>query len=372
MTQIRLRYKCKFIVVLSSAVNAAACFFLFCFIPKQIFINRVSKQLFTKRVLPDDQDIVYFKSGRAALRGFLASLKKINQKYKIIFLPDYICNVIYQAAENAGFSIYSYPTDNTFSPLWNKLILSIRGKSHPVVLLASMFGRVNSGQKQIQRILDSNPEAFIVADECQHLVTNSTIGTGKNMAILFSFNRKTIPGLMGGGICVNGNFSKFIKPDKLKKIRCAEINARLFFYSIRDVLLYIRLFLGKTIPFNIDAPVYDYSVGRHILYDTSPHEIAKLSLVQAWVCLRKLEAIERLRQKNYKVIFSTMQNILLCLYLPEQMRAAFVPITKQSLKTNLFRYVFIKRPYAVHKKPESAIKEIYCLINSIPLPLVSE
>jgi hypothetical protein len=371
MTQKRLRYEYKLVNMLWHVVDATACFFLFLFIPKQILIKRVSRELFNKRILPDDKDIVYFKSGRAALRGFLESLKHNNQKYQIIFLPDYICNVVYQAAENASFSIYSYKTNDDFSPVWNELLSSIRDKSHPVVLLASMFGRVNSSQKNIQRILDSNPDTFIVADECQHLVTNSAIGSGKNMVVLFSFNKKTIPGLMGGGVCVDGSFRKFIKPIKPKKLKSVEVNARLFFRFAKEILSYIHLFIGKSTLNHVDVSGYDYSVGRSIIYNTSPHEIAKLSVIRAWVCLRRLESIERLRQKNYKAIFTTMQEILLCPYLQGQMRAAYIPITKQSLEKNLFQFVFIKRPYAIHNKPQSAIKEIYCLMNSIPLRLVN-
>lgn len=347
------------------------CLFFFFFIPKQLFIKQVSRELVKNHVLPKDQHIVYYKSGRAALRGLLEALKNINQKYQNIFLPDYICNVVYQAAEAAGFSIHSYKTDDAFSPIWNELILSIRDKSHPVVLLASMFGKVNSCQNQIDKIFNSNPNAFIIADECQHLVTKSAIGSGKNMAVLFSFNRKTIPGLMGGGVCINEAFAKFIKPVKLKKLRGAEINSRLFFHLAKDILTYFHLIIGKSIHFHVDAPVYDYSVGRNILYDTSPHEIAKLSVIRAWICLRKLEGIERLRIKNYMVIFNTMQVILLFPNLPEQMRAAYIPITKQSVEKNIFQFVFIKRPYAIHRKPESTLKEIYCLMNSIPLRLVS-
>lgn len=372
MIQYRLSYKCGFMDVYWNVVNAAACFFLFFFIPKQFFIKQVCRKLVKNHVLPNGQHIVYYKSGRAALRGLLETLKKINPKYKIIFLPDYICNVVYQAAETAGFSIQSYKTDNTFSPIWRELIPSIRDKSHPVVLLASMFGRVNSCQKNIKIIFESNPEAFIVADECQHLVTKSTIGSGKNMAVIFSFNKKTIPGLMGGGVCVNGDLSKFIKPIKLKKLTSVKVNTRLFIHASKEILIYIHLYIGKSMFSNIDSPVYDYSIGGNILYDTSPQEIAKLSVIRAWVCLRKLKNIERLRQKNYKVILTSMKEILLCPNFPEQMRAAYIPINKKSLNRNLFHFVFIKRPYAIHKRPESAVKEIYCLMNSIPLRWANE
>lgn len=372
MIQYRLGYKCRFMDVYWNVVNAVACFYLFIFIPKQFFIKQVCRELVKKHLLPNGQQIVYYKSGRAALRGLLETLKSINPEYKIIFLPDYICNVVYQAAETAGFSIQSYKTDDTFSPIWRELIPSVRDKSHPVILLASMFGRVNSCQKNINIIFESNPEAFIVADECQHLVTNSTIGCAKNMAVIFSFNKKTIPGLMGGGVCVNGALSKLIKPIKLTKLKSVKVNARLFIHAIKELLIYIHLYIGKPMFSDIDTPIYDYSVGGNILYDTSPQEIAKLSVIRAWVCLRQLKNIERLRQKNYKAILTSMKEMLLCPNLPEQMRAAYIPIQKKSLKRIFFQFVFIKRPYAIHKRPESAEKEIYCLMNSIPLRWVNE
>jgi len=369
MNQNFLRYKCNISDLFWQGTNAFVCLFLFLLIPKSFFKKQLSKKLFNNNLLPRGQEIIYYKSGRAAISGTLTTLKNIKPNYRKILLPDYICDVVYKASENAGFLIESYKTNDSFSPLWNELLFLIQGNSNVVVLLASMFGRVNTDQKHIDEIFNSNPNTFIIADECQHLVSRPFIKYRPNMAIIFSFNKKTIPGLMGGGVCISNSFSMHIKPNKLKIIKGTELNGRLFLHLIKEILLYFRLFLGKPIPFNIDSPKYEYSEFKNILYDCTPHEIAKISLIKGWVLFRQINKIEQLRLNNYKIILRKMKTVLMRPNMLDQNRSVFIPLKKNSLKINWSQFVFIKKPYALINEHESTEKEIYCLKNSISLPM---
>lgn len=366
MKRATLRYDLNWKSLAALLFHATVTFLYCILLSRRYLINSISKILLG-RVFLQWRHTVYFKSGRAALCGLMAGLKRANPEHKIVFIPDYICNVVYQAAENAGFTVRSYTTDNHFSPVWEELLDSIKGQTYPVVLLASMFGTVNATQSRIRSIRHTNPSAFIIADECQHLVSNSPVGFDANMAIVFSFNKKTIYGLMGGGVCVNPNLTPLVCPLKSGVMERLEINARLSLHLFKELLIYTRIWLNKPIFYQNDTLTYEYSHGMNILYDTRPKEIAKISLVRAWLELRKMHTTEKLRKNNLHTIMQIMPGALLNQRLARLEDAAYVPVRINTANEFIFRQVFLKRPYAIHKNPDRAIKNVFCIVNSIPL-----
>jgi len=329
---------------------------------------RIARQLLTS-FYPAWKGIVFFKSGRAALRGFLCGLRKFNSRYNVIFLPDYICNVVYQASEEAGFFIRTYRTDHAFRPVWGELLSTLHEESHPIVLLASILGAVNSNQEDIQRIKKWNSEAFIILDECQNLTSTSKISFDRKMAVLFSFNKKSVPGLMGGGVCIGDELREYIKPIHLSRKELYEIYFRLLFHMAKDTLVYLMIFLGFNEFQNRELNVYEYSVGRNILYDTRPHEASILSLATAYIELKSLSEHEKIRLRNYQYItklydYSFFHHMSFTSNTP-----LYIPVSRDWAFSNDAKFFMIKRPYAKHKDHLTTMKMVYCINNSLPIPL---
>lgn len=147
-----------------------------------------------------DEEVFLFKSGRAALRGLMEGLKSADSARRAAFVPDYVCNVVGGACRAAGFTVVEYPTDERCLPDWPALEDRIRRETAPVVVWCSLFGSVPALAPEAAALERANPRAFFVADECQHLVPDSPVKPRSNRAVVFSFNDKTCPGVMGGGI----------------------------------------------------------------------------------------------------------------------------------------------------------------------------
>ena len=342
---------------------------LLCFIIPKNWLKKKVTHILAREVFPRYRSVIYFKSGRAALRGLLQGLNKLDHLNRIILLPDYICNVVYQTAESAGYEIITYQTDDDLKPVWDDLIHMLHNYTSPVVLLASLFGTVNAIQANINTIRRSNKSAFIIADECQFLVRNSPIGCDENMAIIFSFNKKTLPGVMGGGVFVrNPDLYQVIVAAPTPLLSSIELDLRLIFHLLREIFIYIKITLQNEQIHDFYVKAYEYSESKGIVYDTQPHEIAKVSLVRAWLELKNLQKYEHIRLINYQTIKEEFVEILEKPKLSYQMLAPNIPIKRTTLSCALGAYVFIKKPYAMHNNRKKANREIYCLMNSCPLP----
>ena len=342
-------------------------FFCFLFVPKNKLRFEVKIFLINK-VFIGWEHIILFKSGRSALRRLLEGLQEYDKRYCKIYLPDYICNVVYDASEKAGFIIKPYHIKNNFEPNWDELIDNIRNEFFPVVVLASFFGAVNCNQSIINKLVGANKDVFIIADECQNLTMNSNVGHHEKMAVLFSFNKKTLPGLMGGGICLNEYLIDYIKKGKLKIKDSVLLNGRLSYHFIKEIIGAAFLNKEKREFKTCDSrELYDYSYPSNVVYDYNPNDIAKLSLSRAHVELKNLNKINRILFENFKLLKENFPESLF--YDPHSLipYIAYIPIERNYIEIDSFKCLPIKYPYAKHNEPRYTVRKVYCVMNNIPV-----
>lgn len=248
-----------------------------------------------------EADVVLYKSGRAALRGLMEGLRSACPERRTAFVPDYVCNVVGEACRAAGFAVAEYPTDDRCRPDWTALEECVRREPAPVVVLCSLFGSVPVLAPEAAALDQANPRTFIVADECQNLVPDSPVKPRANRAVVFSFNDKTCPGVMGGGVVCSPDFGvtpAFARAPFARRVLCSVALAyRWVSGMLRDVLHALRLAVGRCPRYAVpDAPEYSTCLRPH--YDLAPEPIYRLSAARARVSLRSLEDYRRIRIAN--------------------------------------------------------------------------
>lgn len=252
-----------------------------------------------------EDEVFLYKSGRAALRGLLDGLKFADPARHTAFVPDYVCNVVGAACRAAGFAVAEYGTDAQGRPDWPALGAALRSEEAPVVVLCSLFGSVPALAPEAAELLQAQPRLFVVADECQNLVTASPVQPRANQAVVFSFNDKTCPGVMGGGaVCSrdSGVAPVFARaPFKRRAIGSVALAYRWISGGLRAGAHGIRLALGRSGAYAVSAaPEYSTCLAPH--YDLVPEPIYRLSAARARVSLRHLDEYRRLRLENARAL----------------------------------------------------------------------
>lgn len=252
---------------------------------------------------PDE--VFLYKSGRAALRGLLAGLKSADPARRTAFVPDYVCNVVGAAGRAAGFAVAEYATDAQGRPEWAALGAALRSEEAPVLVLCSLFGAVPALAPEAAEILQAQPRLFVVADECQNLVPHSPVKPQANRAVVFSFNDKTCPGVMGGGVvCLRdaGVAPVFVRaPFRRRAICSVALAYRWTSGGLRAVAHGIRLALGRSNAYAAaEAPEFSTCLAPH--YDLVPEPIYRLSAARARISLRHLDEYRRLRLENAQAL----------------------------------------------------------------------
>jgi glycosyltransferase involved in cell wall biosynthesis len=250
-------------------------------------------------------EVFLYKSGRAALRGLLEGLQSADPARRTAFVPDYVCNVVGAACRAAGFAVAEYATDERCLPDWRALEERVQGETAPVVVLCSLFGSVPAAAPEAEALERTNPRMFFVADECQNLVNASPVKPRANRAVVFSFNDKTCPGVMGGGVvCLSdsGEAPVFARaPFKRRAIGSVALAYRWMSGGLRAVGHGLRLALGRSGAYAAaEAPEFSTCLAPH--YDLVPEPIYRLSAARAWISLRHLDEYRRLRLENAQAL----------------------------------------------------------------------
>lgn len=248
-----------------------------------------------------ESEVFLYKSGRAALRGLLEGLRSACPERRMAFVPDYVCNVVGEACRAAGFAVTEYPTDDQCRPDWQTLEESVRREAAPVVVLCSLFGSVPALAPEAAALEQANPRTFIVADECQNLVPHSPVKPQARRAVVFSFNDKTCPGVMGGGVACSadsGVAPAFARAPLARRVLCSVALAyRWVSGMLRNTSQTVRLAPGKEPRYAApDAPEFSTCLRPH--YDLAPEPIYLLSAARARVSLRFLGEYRHLRIEN--------------------------------------------------------------------------
>ncbi|RKY06904.1 MAG: hypothetical protein DRP56_06600 [Planctomycetota bacterium] len=337
-------------------------------LPKSWILSRLRSFMSSRIYVAQADDIMLYKSGRAAICALMTSLKQ--QDRQIVFVPDYICNVVPKACEDAGFVVKEYPTDEFFVPMWDQLDQQLYEDEKTVLLICSLMGTSPVLASQLQQIEQSHPDLFVIADECQNLVENSPVTSKPNRAIVFSFNDKTCPGIMGGGVVCPPESSLSLEYHKMSFRRA--VKCFIFFTGsmakriIRDVRHIVKLALRRQLSYTVSLG-YEYSMCQSAHYDTQPESINRISAAYAWLNLKGFRQYAQVRQENCRVLslaagsdLPTLQEGFSFLTAP-----AFVPLSKECDVSKKYP-VPVKAPYAKHNNSNVCQRKQYSLKVNIP------
>lgn len=158
-----------------------------------LFKNRLNIQ---KISLP----IRFYFSGRVALYRMALACKKANT---LAILPDYICNVVPKAFQEAGIHISSYPTDQYFEPSIQAIQQIAKDQPSVLLCLAPIMGAEGGiawafspeGKRWRSQ---NNITLFIdLSQGISRLKQLKSSDLGQQIVLMASFNNKAFPSVMG-------------------------------------------------------------------------------------------------------------------------------------------------------------------------------
>lgn len=339
-------------------------------IPRRVCVGYVKFRIASYVYGCATSEVYLYKSGRSALVGLMEALRVASSKRRVAYVPDYVCNVVGEACRIAGFTTVIYPTDQQCIPDWKLLTDWVRNDVEPVVVLCSLFGSVPAQALEAETLGQSNPRVFIVADECQNLIPFSIVKPRSNWAVVFSFNDKSCPGIMGGGVvCLtdSGLIPIFQKGLLLRRVLCSVALVRQWLFRIGRVTTHIvHLACRRWRPITYQIPErFEFSNFIRPHYDLVPESIYKLSACRGCVSLLFLGSYHRIRIENA----ITLQTVLSDLQIGFDLAVAqsgppFLPVlSRKALLPDKFP-VPVKAPYGISDtEPIDRRRQIALKIN---------
>jgi hypothetical protein len=300
------------------------------------------------------KQLLFYKSGRSALAALFQTLKQPGRPTTIL-MPDYICNVVTAAAQAEGMVTQTYRTDSLFHPDLQDLTAKMEHDDVAFILFASIFGAQNNSSELIDWVFSQRPDLFIVLDECQNLISDVKLPAHSQVAVVLSFNNKTVEGVMGGVLCLFDdlplhepvNFGRIYWLHELKMWA-------MFLKQISRRVLNFYSHLRKRARY--PEPKLEYSRCVDLAYDVNVQAAAKLSLIRAWLGLRQMEFVEERRSQNYGVLKNFVENSQLgkVIETDKVQYAPFIPL--QSVDKRLFGRLPLKGPYTIHENPDCSYR----------------
>lgn len=107
-------------------------------------------------------DTYYYASGRTALYQILRSLGPQHTK---VWMPDWLCHTMLEAAEKAGFEVVFYELDSDFKATLGALDRS-GFRSGDVMLMVNYFG-LQDLTSTAKTVKEAYPDAIVIEDDVQ-------------------------------------------------------------------------------------------------------------------------------------------------------------------------------------------------------------
>lgn len=281
--------------------NIAAVFLIL--FPKKTIVRWIRRRIADRVFLCRPDQIHLYKSGRAALCALLSGIRNSEPERRIVFVPDYTCNVVVKACEAAGFDVKAYGTDQHGYPDWQSLEESLHSDEFALVIFCSMFGSMPVLDWRLSEMLQKHPEVMVIADECQNMMNWSPVGGVRipNGGIVFSFNDKTCPGALGGGYVIPDGLSAspvFEEGSARSRAICSMgVAVMSIRKSLRELMHILKLAAGFALTHRV-SPSPEFSYCRRAHYNLLPEKIYRQSAARALVSLLSMERYERIRMEN--------------------------------------------------------------------------
>jgi len=178
----------------------AASVFLLHFLPKQVLWNRLVRDL--------SVGLYTFQpcfSGRSALFSLASELRGHGESQRVALVPEYVCNVVPKAFSLAGYKILTYGTNAVLEAEWDEVAKLVVETKPRVLVGASIFG----SSALLFELEDPHKQAFLRSHKVQVVVDLAQdirlrhrlpMNCSDFVHAVLSFNDKSFPGAMGGGI----------------------------------------------------------------------------------------------------------------------------------------------------------------------------
>jgi len=331
-------------------------FVLYHFVPNRILLKKFEKMLMLKKMM-------FFPafSGRVAISKIAEKIKSGDKN--IALIPDYICNVVNMALEKSGYEILTYKTDQYFEPIYNNLVEILCSNDNINLLITANI----YGSSAFLEELDSdyfkniiiNKNIHVIVDLCQDITLLNKLpeNYGSNLSAVISFNDKSFPGVMGGGIITqvdipeSNNNLVFDKIFKLYYIffRKQLINVLNNYPSAKRAIKY------TLITYRENCREFDYSYCKNFPYLITDYNISKIQIILALIGFKNLSTIHDNKKniiRNYKKDIVKTKHFSTSPYL------VISSSNKLILKNK------IKKPYAIHNRPYESIHGSMFIIHN--------
>lgn len=143
-------------------------------------------------------------SGRTALVELASTLRK-EARAPIALYPDYICNIVPRALAEAGWKVEPYPTDQGLEGDWTTLLTRMKNGGVGLLIGASVFGSSGlldelADPQKLDQLRQLGVKIIIDLAQDIRLIHKLPQHGSDLVASIVSFNDKSFPGAMGGGI----------------------------------------------------------------------------------------------------------------------------------------------------------------------------
>lgn len=300
------------------------------FIPKKI----LKSMIISKLCIDSSLETKFFLSGRSAIKSIGDHLYKTKKNH--ILIPDYLCNVVQSSLEASKCQCSFYPLDENIEPNIDTLKKNIKSGQYSAIIIAPIFGSQCglswwSSSEAIKLV--TTYHITLIFDFCQDILLDKKFNMLKyypNSYIIYSFNDKSIPGIMGG-LVIGKNLYK-LNQEKI---------------SIKKLVLLRLLGVLKLKNYYIYNPIktdnkFDYSYCKKFPYLNESLPISNYQLVVTLIGLFYLKRYT----KNKKIL----RTLVKYKKLPESDTSSYIISTSNSL--NLKR----KNSYAIHHNPKKSIR----------------
>lgn len=337
--------------MLKTILESICRFFIFHLVPSDYLLRRIQRKFDNKNF-----DFVAEFSGRVALYR-LAQVISDNDARRVALIPDYICNVVNIALEQAGFEVQSYAIDNKFEPNRSEIekrILEDDGVG--VFLTASVYGSsafLHELHDEDFRELVFQRNIHVIVDLCQDitLIDHLPAGYGENLSSVISFNDKSIPGVMGGGILTQLDIPSSTRRPSLYEV------IQLYGLLLRKLAMYVldhspnakRIYealLRGSEKADSHPARFSYSYCRRFPYLIEDVGIARIQIITALIFMGLIDKIN-MKKRNFALTCPKKVKTQHYETSPYLVVSSFVKMHEKRKR---------KAPYAIHEHPEQSLR----------------
>jgi hypothetical protein len=230
-------------------------------------------------------------SGRVSLYVLAKQLRSTSIK-PFALLPNYICNVVSKSFKLAGWEIKTYNTNELLEPDFDELSNSLATKDIGVFLGANVFGSSGlldllADHHKVEQLRGN--KVHVVLDMAQDisLIDKIPLNLADFVHAVVSFNDKSFPGAMGGGILSAESFNDYQPQLNVKQV------VRLYAHLGLKIMSFFR---GKFVPRDVPMENFDYSFCETFPYQIHALAISKLQIILAIIGIYFLPLYQKRKQ----------------------------------------------------------------------------